>query len=373
MAGIQRFITYIYAYEEGRKGANKGFAKVEVRGDDCRMEIYIRDIRRNCLSGEVFLFREKAGLLESIFVGELTLSDGKGDCRVILKTERIGNTERSFRDMEGVMILLEDETICLSRWREGRPIDVRSEKIKRWETTAKRQEVQPEELQEVEPDNAPEELQKVELASAPEELQEVQPDSVPEELQKVEPDGAPEELQKVQPVSAPEKLQKVQTNSVSEEQENIQATEVPMRNVFPQYEWLEVWEELQRTHPTFLIQQEKDILCVRIEVKDLRELPQKYWYLGNNSFLLHGFFNYRYIIIGRLEEDRWFIGVPGIYQPQERVMAAIFGFTEFLPQEKIREKKEAPMPAKTKEAGKGTSQNQHNYMINQFGYWYHVF
>lgn len=34
---------------------------------------------------------------------------------------------------------------------------------------------------------------------------------------------------------------------------------------------------------------EKNITCIKIELKDLRELPRKYWYLGNNSFLLHGF------------------------------------------------------------------------------------
>ena len=74
---------------------------------------------------------------------------------------------------------------------------------------------------------------------------------------------------------------------------------------------------------------EKNITCIKIELKDLRELPRKYWYLGNNSFLLHGFFNYRYLVIGKIEEDtqnRWFLGVPGIYQNQERVMAIIFGF-----------------------------------------------
>ena len=70
--------------------------------------------------------------------------------------------------------------------------------------------------------------------------------------------------------------------------------------------------------------------------KDIRELPKKYWYLGNNSFLLHGFFNYRYLVIGKIEEDtqnRWFLGVPGIYQNQERVMAIIFGFPEFMPEQ----------------------------------------
>ena len=39
--------------------------------------------------------------------------------------------------------------------------------------------------------------------------------------------------------------------------------------------------------------------CVRIELKDLRELPRKYWYLGNNSFFFDGFFNYRYLVLGK--------------------------------------------------------------------------
>lgn len=35
---------------------------------------------------------------------------------------------------------------------------------------------------------------------------------------------------------------------------------------------------------------DEDTLCVRMELKDLRQLPKQFWYLGNNSFLLHGFF-----------------------------------------------------------------------------------
>ena len=49
-------------------------------------------------------------------------------------------------------------------------------------------------------------------------------------------------------------------------------------------------------------------------------------------------------MLGKLEEDKWFIGVPGIYQQQERMMAAIFGFPEFMTTDHI----------------------------NQFGYWYHT-
>lgn len=90
-------------------------------------------------------------------------------------------------------------------------------------------------------------------------------------------------------------------------------------------------------------------LCVRMELKDLRQLPKQFWYFGNNSFLLHGFFNYRYFILGMTEEfgvKKWFIGVPGVFQNPERVMAALFGFPEF--------RREKPSPVNT----------------GQFGYWY---
>ncbi len=90
-------------------------------------------------------------------------------------------------------------------------------------------------------------------------------------------------------------------------------------------------------------------LCVRLELKDIRQLPRQFWYFGNNSFLLHGFFNYRYIILGMTEEfgvKKWFIGVPGVFQNPERVMAALFGFPEF--------RSEKPSEINT----------------GQFGYWY---
>ena len=67
-----------------------------------------------------------------------------------------------------------------------------------------------------------------------------------------------------------------------------------------------------------------------MELNDLRELPKQHWYLGNNSFLLHGFFNYHHLLFGRLPDGKWFIGVPGIYARQERVMASVFGFPGFM-------------------------------------------
>ncbi len=52
----------------------------------------------------------------------------------------------------------------------------------------------------------------------------------------------------------------------------------------------------------------------------------------NNSFLLHGYYNYRHLILARLEkkgEPVYYIGVPGSYFEKEKQVAIMFGFESF--------------------------------------------
>ena len=70
----------------------------------------------------------------------------------------------------------------------------------------------------------------------------------------------------------------------------------------------------------------------KIEITDIRKLPKRNWNLCGNSFLVHGFFNYHYLILKTVntqEEPQLFLGVPGVYVQQERMMALLFGFPEF--------------------------------------------
>ncbi len=55
------------------------------------------------------------------------------------------------------------------------------------------------------------------------------------------------------------------------------------------------------------------------------------WYIVNNSFLTHGYANYKHLVIKTDTDGRQYLGVPGVSEPQERMMAGIFGFTEFEP------------------------------------------
>ncbi len=69
----------------------------------------------------------------------------------------------------------------------------------------------------------------------------------------------------------------------------------------------------------------------RIDISELRMLPTKNWYLVNNSFLAHGYANYKYLVIKTNANGQKNLGVPGVSEPPERMMAKIFGFSQFEP------------------------------------------
>ena len=97
---------------------------------------------------------------------------------------------------------------------------------------------------------------------------------------------------------------------------------------------------------------QRDCQCTKIQRNDLARLPRCEWKWANNSFLLHGYYNYHHLALIH-EGNRFLLGVPGIYHPQEAKAANVFGFTEFIP---VRDM-EVDL---TDEEGNGR---------DQFGYW----
>ena len=67
----------------------------------------------------------------------------------------------------------------------------------------------------------------------------------------------------------------------------------------------------------------------RIDLADIRRLFPTKQYYANNSFVIHGFMNYSHLIV-KTEDNKKYLGVPGIYEKPEEMMAKLFGFTEFV-------------------------------------------
>lgn len=91
------------------------------------------------------------------------------------------------------------------------------------------------------------------------------------------------------------------------------------------------WEQLKSMFPVIQIFG-KDTETMLFKPKDLIILPQQYHYLATNSFLLHGYYNYRQLLLTRWQVDegeQYYIGVPGTFHDREKSVARMFGFEGF--------------------------------------------
>ena len=78
---------------------------------------------------------------------------------------------------------------------------------------------------------------------------------------------------------------------------------------------------------------------VRITPEDLRCLPKESKEYIENSYLLHGYFRYRHMLLGRRlgkGKEEYVLMVPGVYSGKEAGVARLFGFPEFLPVKKTK-------------------------------------
>ena len=91
---------------------------------------------------------------------------------------------------------------------------------------------------------------------------------------------------------------------------------------------------------------------MKIQRGEISILPRCEWKLANNNFLLHGYYNYRHLVLID-EGNQLKLGVPGIYHEREARAAATFGFPEFIAEADVNV----------------TLEPQERNENQQFGYW----
>lgn len=285
MSFYRRFFSYIYAYEQNQKTNNAGFAKIEIREQATCLELHMRT---NCRAERVhlYLFVRTEEFIQGFSLGDVTLNEGGANQRFTLEQNRLGDSDYKIWDAAGILLTCEGQISFVSQWDEE-PVNWESFRVYETEEADTTDEISEEQA----------ENSAADLTEHPEPAKEASVDLQTEELTLPEPAV----------LVAPAK------------------PEAPAA-------WQDVWEEMCSTLPPMQPFANEGIRCVRAELKDLRLLPASNWHLCNNSFLLRSFFTHRYLLIGELAKPhRWFLGVPGIRYRQEHVMAAIFGFTDFLP------------------------------------------
>ncbi len=413
MSEFRRMITYLYLYEQGAKRHNVGFAKIEKRGKNCLIEIHMKNTGHSSPSIPVYFYARNNQRLPGILIGSMGLSRGNGDFKAVLEEEPFAGTIYSLEDIKGIFLPLSDQVMFVSQWDDSefvreQFVDLAKEAAAQKEAgkggqqgkMAGRRGSQQGALagRKNGPETSgtspavPTAADERKNADGSTGLGNPDPDAaaasghsdidrelssgsdfggsaapaphspgfggpaphsldfggsvssphapVPDSPEQGSPIG-PADLEAAE--AAPKRMPSGSSATPFPSQPEQEPEALPEN-------WEQKWKFILENYPVMTpFAGDEDTICVRLELKDIRLLPRPYWYLGNNSFLLHGFFNYRYLILGAMEKSgkkRWFLGIPGIYQNPERVMATLFGFPEF------RNEKSAPVNT------------------GEFGYWF---
>jgi len=181
----------------------------------------------------------------------------------------------------------------------------------------------------------PEEVEKETVTEAPEMLKEPKSPEIfePSQIRGPEPVRSREPSQISKPESAqnverePEEelpLRKVQARAMAN---RAPAAQIPVQDPLYADKWKQLCSQYPVCHP---FEDGEDYIT--IAPKDFVILRKEYQNLVSNSFLLHSFYNYHHVILGKAgkeNNDIYYIGVPGNYLDREKRVAVMFGFEGF--------------------------------------------
>lgn len=337
MAGYQRFVSYMYEYTKGKKSKNTGFAKVESRNGVCRMQVNLQGIPAEEGVLNIYGFVRRNDQLLGIFLGQIPIQGERADARITTPTDQIGGQSFSLDDLAGIwtqtgfhrnyITVFDDEEVDVNKFvteipGESEP-QLSAENEMQEEAVVSEAEPEPESVEpEAEPEPEPE---SVELAAEPEAEPEPEPvESVAELESEPEIEAAEFQMTLERPV-AEEALPEHQAAQEPVTQIPNVKSEQPKQQTSDQR-----WSNMTKRYPRFQPFPEPEFAdCIQILPRDLRMLSQNNWRLGNNSFVMHGYYNYRHLLFAKKKDGGYVLGVPGIYENQEKYMADMFGFTDF--------------------------------------------
>jgi len=266
----KRLISYFDLIEDDQKRGNAGFVKWE-KYDECHiLSVFVSGM-------EASFHKEAKVYLDESVLGTLSIRGGRGEGTYLLTGE---DKERK-EYIEAIKIVLDDKRVLVAEF----------------EPQEKKQKAEKNVVQE----------NSVGIMNVP----------AQEEETPVEDAPAQEEMP-AEEENVPAKAE-VQ---VEEESEPDNGTEKVVHKG--------VWEQLSETHEPFF-PFNNDAECFRIFPKDLNFLQAEYRLFQSNQFLMHGYYNYRHLILFRKKDDpnEYWLGVPGIYHEREKMAARMFGFEKF--------------------------------------------
>ena len=104
MPQFKRFVAYLYYYENDTKEYLAGFARVEMRGGICRLEIHLKGTEYAGQEGKVSLFIRREGKILAFPVGNMRLMSQSSDYSGRISDGELGDETCHIQDVCGILI-----------------------------------------------------------------------------------------------------------------------------------------------------------------------------------------------------------------------------------------------------------------------------
>lgn len=310
---MKRFIRYLYEYEGNQKKRNVGFVKVEQDGKETTISVHGKGLcGKNNENISCYLIKLDSEMGNILFVPAGEIQIGMISCGGCFcyteeliragygKTEQsVGQTCEKKDDICGLGLGDPKEAFYVALWNEEMygDLDIARAKV----------------------------------------FQEFDSDKIAGESKSIE--------------SIDEKEAEVETQfGDDEETENLEE-EQPEKKEQETVEESSEKKDLKKDDRDIDLQNFRRQI-MKIQRGEISILPRCEWKLANNNFLLHGYYNYRHLVLID-EGNQLKLGVPGIYHEREARAAATFGFPEFIAEADVNV----------------TLEPQERNENQQFGYW----
>ena len=370
MADYKRLGSYIYAYPGGVRDKNVGFAKAEVRNGQFKLTVSVKGVYTDTpeLFGVYVMVdgkKHQPGGFTLLKTGTVMVNQGIGQYQDLFNPMNINQSGYTFEDISGIALARENEDFyrMFSLWEDcilnteditfaqpeaaaaSNPVvqaDSEEVSVKEQVNRTTGQEAERKSAEMSGNVRESETVRRNAEDVSENEVEEAAVTSKPATPESAQSAGRQADLQqetaqmKAQQVRAMEAVQELlfrNTNPQGTMPQNTKLQHTTPQNAKPQEE-MPAFEKVF-INRDFIDAFEDDYFydCVEVTPELLKQLPIEDDAVVNNSFLVHGYYNFKHILFGKVCENdnntRYFIGVPGMYCNRERFMASMFGFCNF--------------------------------------------
>lgn len=305
-------VSYLYRYDKGIKGKNTGYARIERNDRRCRVTIRLQDTVS--VSPSVFFFIQNEGGMQRIPAGKLARNGSGFAGRVETPVDRMAGSEYAFDRIDGIYLSGPENVFYATTWKDITVSGAAPEK----EADGWKAEDDRDAGNRSDAGSGSEESRPQAENTASTEIRQESERAEPVQRRQDALDDA------LQAATGLEEASSAEASFV----EACSRRERPdfgerMLSVFPKMYPFEIDEMGE---------------CVRIDLKDIGNLPVAYWSLAGNPFLLRGYYCYRHLIFACIGRQEYAVGVPGIYSEENSKWAKECRMLRFQPLSRVKDR-----------------------------------